>query len=47
MYSEPCQTYEMEHCAKIVDGIQLLTIFPKGSLLYVAQCDEYASDNTT
>ena len=36
----------MDRFAKIVDCIQLLTIFAKVFILFVSQCYEYASDKT-
>ena len=36
----------MDCFAKIVDCIQLLTIFAKVFILFVSQCYEYASDKT-
>ena len=33
--SEPCQTFNIELLAKIVNRFQLMTIFAKSSILYV------------
>ena len=42
----PSQTFEMGHFAKIVKGMQLLTILAKHSLLDVSRGNSYSSDNT-
>ena len=39
--SEPCQTFNIELLAKIVNRFQLMTIFAKSSILYVWQFSEY------
>ena len=43
VFRKPCQRSKMERFAKIVKGIQPLTIFAKHSILDVCQCSEYAS----
>ena len=43
LYSEPCLTSKMESFAKIVNGLQLLTILEKISILNAGQGSEYAS----
>ena len=43
-YAEPCKTSKMEFSAKIVNGIQPLTIFAKSSVLEVWQGSEYDSE---
>ena len=43
MYSEWSQTSKMELFAKIVHGVQLLTIFSKSSILGVWLGSKYAS----
>ena len=45
-FSELSQTSKMEHFAKLVNGIQPLTIFTKRSILDVSQGYDYTSDNT-
>ena len=45
MYSEPSETSKMELSARIVDCIQLFTIFAKHFILGVSQGYEYNSDN--
>ena len=42
-YSEPCQTSKMECFAKIVNGLKLLIIFAKRSVLDVWQGSKYTS----
>ena len=44
MYSEPSETSKMEFSTKIVDCIQLLTIFAKHFVIGVSQGCEYVSD---
>ena len=46
MYSEPSETSNMDLFTKIVDCIQLLTIFTKHFMLFVLQGYEYASNKT-
>ena len=41
-YSEPCQVSKIKSFAKIVNGIQLLTILVKNSILHFCLVSEYA-----
>ena len=41
-YSERCQISKMETFAKIVNGLKLLIVFAKNSILNVRQDSEYA-----
>ena len=41
-YLERCQTSKMETFAKIVNGLKLLIVFAKNSILNVRQDSEYA-----
>ena len=43
VYLEPCQTFNMECFAKMVNGKKSLTIFLKQSILDVQQGSEYTS----
>ena len=45
-FSELSQTSKMELFAKLISGIQPLTIFTKHSILDVSQGYDYTSDNT-
>ena len=42
-YSEPCETSKVELFAKIVNGLESLTIFVKNSILGIWQGSEYGS----
>ena len=42
-YSEPCETSKVEFFAKIVNGLESLTIFVKNSILGIWQGSEYGS----
>ena len=42
-YSEPCQITKMKRFVKIINGVQLLEIFVKSSILDVWLDFEYAS----
>ena len=43
MYSEPCQTSEIELFGNIINGFQMVTIFAKSSILNLLQGSENGS----